>query len=76
MYLGRVSSCSPVVCIMLSFVLSRSFCQGVTEANRRCYSNSGSICRTFSTSSPKCEEASDNGKTVVVSCRNPLTGIK
>ncbi|CAI5673188.1 thiosulfate:glutathione sulfurtransferase-like [Oreochromis aureus] len=67
MYLGRVSSRCPVVCIMLSFVLSRSFCQGVTEANRRCYSTFGSICRTFSTASPKCEEASDNGSVVTYS---------
>uniref|UniRef100_A0A668USI4 Rhodanese domain-containing protein n=1 Tax=Oreochromis aureus TaxID=47969 RepID=A0A668USI4_OREAU len=45
---------------MLSFVLSRSFCQVVTEANRRCYPAFGSIFRTFSTWSPKCDEASQD----------------
>ncbi|CAI5673184.1 thiosulfate:glutathione sulfurtransferase isoform X1 [Oreochromis niloticus] len=52
---------------MLSFVLSRSFCQVVTEANRRCYPAFGSIFRTFSTSSPKCDEASDDGSVVTYS---------
>ncbi|KAM9333827.1 thiosulfate:glutathione sulfurtransferase [Pholidichthys leucotaenia] len=50
--------------IMLSFLLSRTLCQTAAAVNRKCYPTVSSIFRTFTTSSPKCEEASDNGSVV------------
>uniref|UniRef100_A0A1A7WMA0 Rhodanese domain-containing protein n=1 Tax=Iconisemion striatum TaxID=60296 RepID=A0A1A7WMA0_9TELE len=46
----------PVLVIMLSFLLSRSFCQAVNEVNRRSYPTISSFLRTFTTSSPTCQE--------------------
>lgn len=48
--------------IMLSYVLSRSFCQTVAEANRSSYRTFGSVFRAFTTSSPTRGNASANGK--------------
>ncbi|XP_017261934.3 thiosulfate:glutathione sulfurtransferase [Kryptolebias marmoratus] len=42
------------VFVMLSLVLSRSFCQAVTEVNRRSYPTLASFVRSFSASSPTC----------------------
>ncbi|XP_031137987.1 thiosulfate:glutathione sulfurtransferase isoform X1 [Sander lucioperca] len=52
---------------MLSCVLSRGFCQVVAEVNRRSYPTFGSVLRTFTTSSPKCGEASDSASVVTYS---------
>ncbi|XP_065804982.1 thiosulfate:glutathione sulfurtransferase isoform X2 [Labrus bergylta] len=67
--LSRVASSlqRQLVFIMLSFVLSRSFCQVVAEVNRRSYPTLGSVIRTFSTSSPARGEASDNASVVTYS---------
>uniref|UniRef100_A0A1A8NDA1 Rhodanese domain-containing protein n=1 Tax=Nothobranchius pienaari TaxID=704102 RepID=A0A1A8NDA1_9TELE len=46
----------PVPVIMLSFLLSRGFCQAVTEVNQRSYPTVSSFIRTFTTSSPTCQE--------------------
>ncbi|XP_007554627.1 thiosulfate sulfurtransferase/rhodanese-like domain-containing protein 1 [Poecilia latipinna] len=39
---------------MLSLLLSRGFCQAVTEVNRRSYPTVASFIRTFTTPSPTC----------------------
>ncbi|XP_059182861.1 thiosulfate:glutathione sulfurtransferase [Centropristis striata] len=54
----------PLVFIMLSYVLSRGFCQVVAEVNRTSYPTFGSVLRAFTTSSPKYGEASDNASVV------------
>ncbi|XP_073344892.1 thiosulfate:glutathione sulfurtransferase [Pagrus major] len=56
-----------LVFIMLSCLLSRSLCQVVAEANRRSYPTYASAFRTFTTSSPKCGEASDSASVVTYS---------
>ncbi|XP_051266851.1 thiosulfate:glutathione sulfurtransferase isoform X2 [Dicentrarchus labrax] len=56
-----------LVFTMLSFVLSRSLCQVVTEVNRRSYPTFGSLFRAFTTSSPKCGETSDSASVVTYS---------
>ncbi|XP_029313722.1 thiosulfate:glutathione sulfurtransferase [Cottoperca gobio] len=55
------------LCTMLSYLLSRSFCQVVAEVNRRSYPTCGSALRAFTTSSPKFEEASENASVVTYS---------
>ncbi|XP_070709344.1 thiosulfate:glutathione sulfurtransferase [Pempheris klunzingeri] len=52
---------------MLSYLLSRSVCQVVAEVNLRSYQTIGSVSRVFTTSSPKCGEASDNASVVTYS---------
>lgn len=47
---------SAPVCVMLSLVLSRSFCKAVTEVNRRSYPTAGAVFRAFTTATPKCGE--------------------
>lgn len=59
---------------MLSYVLSRSFCQAVAEVNRRSYPTLGSAFRAFTTSSPQCGGAPDSGKTyLLVSVQQRIT---
>ncbi|XP_022600049.1 thiosulfate sulfurtransferase/rhodanese-like domain-containing protein 1 [Seriola dumerili] len=50
--------------VMLSYVLSRSFCQVVVEVTRPTI---GSVLRTFTTSSPKCGGTSNNASVVTYS---------
>ncbi|XP_038584316.1 thiosulfate:glutathione sulfurtransferase isoform X1 [Micropterus salmoides] len=52
---------------MLSYVLSRSFCQAVAEVNRRSYPTLGSAFRAFTTSSPQCGGAPDSASVVTYS---------
>ncbi|XP_022050767.1 thiosulfate:glutathione sulfurtransferase [Acanthochromis polyacanthus] len=52
------------VFIMLSCVLAQAFCQVATEANSRLYPTLGLVFRAFTTSSPKCGEASENASVV------------
>uniref|UniRef100_UPI0037E71F5D thiosulfate:glutathione sulfurtransferase n=1 Tax=Semicossyphus pulcher TaxID=241346 RepID=UPI0037E71F5D len=58
---------SALVFTMLSYVLSRSFCQVVAEVNRRSYPTVGAVIPTFTTSSPARGEASDNASVVTYS---------
>ncbi|XP_039983127.1 thiosulfate:glutathione sulfurtransferase [Xiphias gladius] len=62
----RCMNCA-LVAIMLSYVLSRSFCPVVAEVNRRSCKTIGSVLRTFTTSSPKFGEAPDNASVVTYS---------
>lgn len=55
------------VLIMLSCVLARTFCQVITEANSRSYPTLGSVFRAFTTSAPKCGDASKNATVVTYS---------
>uniref|UniRef100_A0A3P8TR30 Si:ch211-161h7.8 n=1 Tax=Amphiprion percula TaxID=161767 RepID=A0A3P8TR30_AMPPE len=55
------------VSIMLSCVLAQTFCQVATEANSRFYPTLGLVFRAFTTSSPKCGEASENASVVTYS---------
>ncbi|XP_035533837.1 thiosulfate:glutathione sulfurtransferase isoform X2 [Morone saxatilis] len=55
-----------LVFTMLSFVLSRSLCQVVTEVNHRSYPTFSSLFRAFTTSSPKCGETPDSASASVV----------
>lgn len=55
------------VFIMLSCVLAKTVCEVATEANSRFYPTLGSVFRAFTTSSPKCGEASENASVVTYS---------
>ncbi|XP_026219945.1 thiosulfate:glutathione sulfurtransferase [Anabas testudineus] len=55
-----------LVVMMMSFVLSRTFCQAIAEVNRKACPTFGSYFRTFTSSGPKCGEASDNDPRYVV----------
>ncbi|XP_040023439.2 thiosulfate:glutathione sulfurtransferase isoform X1 [Gasterosteus aculeatus] len=52
------------VLAMLSFVLSRGFCLTAAEVGGRTYPTFGSLSRAFTTSTPKCGEASESGSVV------------
>ncbi|XP_033494138.2 thiosulfate:glutathione sulfurtransferase [Epinephelus lanceolatus] len=56
-----------VFTMLLSFVLSRGFCQLAAEVNRRSCPTFSSALRAFTTSGPKCGEAPDNGLVVTYS---------
>ncbi|KAK5604020.1 hypothetical protein CRENBAI_024418 [Crenichthys baileyi] len=53
------------VLAMLSLLLSRAFCQVVTEVNRRSYPTVASFVRTYTTSSPTCGGTCDDELSVV-----------
>ncbi|MED6242369.1 hypothetical protein ATANTOWER_003728 [Ataeniobius toweri] len=53
------------VLVMLSLLLSRVFCQVVTEVNRRSYPTVASFVRTYTTSSPTCGGTCDDELSVV-----------
>ncbi|KAM7369891.1 hypothetical protein PAMP_011179 [Pampus punctatissimus] len=52
---------------LLPHLLSRCFCQVVAGVNRSSYSTLGSVFRDFTTSSPKCGDASNNASVVTYS---------
>ncbi|XP_029979681.1 thiosulfate:glutathione sulfurtransferase [Sphaeramia orbicularis] len=52
---------------MLSYVLTRSFCQVVTGVHRCSYPTYVSVLRAFTTSSPKSGDASDSASVVTYS---------
>ncbi|KAL3040457.1 hypothetical protein OYC64_011472 [Pagothenia borchgrevinki] len=56
-----------LVFTMLSYLLSRSFCQVVAEVNRSSYPTFGSVLRAFSTSSPTFGDSSENASVVTYS---------
>ncbi|KAI4806343.1 hypothetical protein KUCAC02_017172 [Chaenocephalus aceratus] len=56
-----------LVFTMLSYLLSRSFCQVVAEVNRSSYTTFGSVLRAFTTSSPTFGDASENASVVTYS---------
>uniref|UniRef100_A0A3Q2PS10 Thiosulfate sulfurtransferase/rhodanese-like domain-containing protein 1 n=1 Tax=Fundulus heteroclitus TaxID=8078 RepID=A0A3Q2PS10_FUNHE len=53
-----------LVLMMLSLLLSRGFCQAVTEVNRRSYPTVASFLRTYTTCSPTCEGTDDDASVV------------
>ncbi|XP_072234323.1 thiosulfate:glutathione sulfurtransferase [Leuresthes tenuis] len=53
--------------VMLSFLLSRGFCQAFTEANLKSHTSFASVIRTFATSTPTCGGADDNASVVTYS---------
>ncbi|KAK2859496.1 hypothetical protein Q5P01_004116 [Channa striata] len=64
--------CAPVllliiIIIMISSVLARTFCQVAVDVNRRSYPTLGSVFRAFTTSGPKCGDASDHASVVTYS---------
>ncbi|KAM4718232.1 thiosulfate:glutathione sulfurtransferase [Anableps anableps] len=59
------SLCSVPALIMLSLLLSRGFCQVLTEFNRRSYPTVASFIRTHTTSSPTCGGTYDDEASVV-----------
>uniref|UniRef100_A0A671W6U4 Thiosulfate:glutathione sulfurtransferase-like n=1 Tax=Sparus aurata TaxID=8175 RepID=A0A671W6U4_SPAAU len=63
----HVSNQSALVFIMLSLLLSRSLCQVAAEVNLRSCPTFASAFRAFTTSSPKCGEASDSALVVTYS---------
>ncbi|XP_042366632.1 thiosulfate:glutathione sulfurtransferase [Plectropomus leopardus] len=56
-----------VFTMLLTCVLSRGFCQVFAEINRRPYPTYGPILRAFTTSSPKCGDASESASVVTYS---------
>ncbi|XP_053198564.1 thiosulfate:glutathione sulfurtransferase [Scomber japonicus] len=52
---------------MLSHLLARSFCQVIIKVNRRSYPTLGLAFRDFTTSSPKCGDASNSASVVTYS---------
>lgn len=55
---------SRLLASVMFYVLSRGLCQAVVEVNSRSYPTFGSVLRAFTTSSPKCGNASDNASVV------------
>ncbi|XP_054479200.1 thiosulfate:glutathione sulfurtransferase [Anoplopoma fimbria] len=56
-----------LVLAMLSYVVSRGFCQAVAEVNRLSYPTLGSVLRAFTTSGPKCSETPESASVVTYS---------